>query len=390
VTVRLPDLPSDPIAEEIREFAVRRSIGSRAAEIDRSPEYPRDEFRALGEAGLLGLRTPIPLGGRGLPLPRAGIGLFHLAYRGGTMYAKLSLQPEFGSVLADQGSPALVERWFRPMTRGDLLVGNHLTEPGAGSDVGSLTATARREGDSYVLSGVKSEAAFAAEAEAAIVYAKVPSTDPRQGITAFLVPQALPGVVRSVGPGDLGEHWQRRGTVEYQGVRVPVDHRLGEEGTGFDHVRPELTRERALLAAIYLGVARASWEETVAYVGERSAFGTPLSSQEAVAFPLVEDQAALESTWLLVADVLRRLDAGESVDAAAAYAKWLAVEVALRAIDHAIQFHGGRGYSRGLPHEQRWRDVRSGRIAHGPSEVMLRVAARELWSPRRGAGPSAG
>ncbi|EQD49326.1 acyl-CoA dehydrogenase domain-containing protein, partial [mine drainage metagenome] len=224
--------------------------------------------------------------------------------------------------------------------------------------------------------GTKSEAAFAADADAAIVYARVGEAP--GGITAFLVPQDRPGVVRRIAPVDLGERWQRRGTVEYRAVRVPVGYRLGEEGAGFAYVRPELTRERALLAAIYLGVARASWDETVAHVGTRSAFGRPLSDQEAVAFPLVEDGVRLEAAALYVVRTLERLGRGEDAEGDAALAKWFSTDVALTALDHAVQFHGGRGYSSELPHERRWRDVRSGAIAHGPAEVMHLVAARRL------------
>jgi cyclohexanecarboxyl-CoA dehydrogenase len=386
VSAQLPPLPNDPIVAEVRAAVERLHLGDRYRALDRSPEFPRTEFRALGESRLLGLRTAVSLGGRGLPLPAVGVALFHLAYGGGTTFAKLSLQPEFSSVLAEHGSPELIDRWFRPMLRGERLVGNHLTEPGAGSDAVAMEMTAVPADGEYVLNGTKSEAAFAADADAAIVYAKVPAGGPRGGITAFLVPQDLPGISRSPGVGDLGERWQRRGTVAYTRVRVPRSHRLGEEGSGFDYVRAELTRERALLAAIYLGVARASWDETVQYVGERVAFGKSLSSQEAVAFPLVEDGASLTAAWLYLERTLEQLEHGVPADAEAALAKWMAADVALRALDHAIQFHGGRGYSQALPHEQRWRDVRSGPIAHGPSEIMHLVAARHLWprAPRAG------
>jgi cyclohexanecarboxyl-CoA dehydrogenase len=382
----LPALPDDPLVEEVRTAATSLELARRYRELDRAMEFPRAEFVALGKAHLLGLRTATRFGGRGLPLPRVGVALFHLARASGTAFAKLSLQPEFSSVLADHGSEALVNEWFRPMVRGERLVGNQITEPNAGSDAAALELKAERDGDSYVLTGVKSEAAFAAEADAAIVYGRVPSTPPAGGITAFLVPQDLPGIERATGPGDLGERWQRRGTVTYRHVRVPVTSRIGEEGAAFGYVREELTRERALLATIYLGVARASWEETVGYVGERFAFGKPLSAQEAVAFPLVEDGAWLASSWMYARQTLERLDHGENVEAEAALAKWMATDVALRTIDHAIQFHGGRGYSQALPHEQRWRDVRSGHIAHGPAEIMHLVAARQLW-PRAASRP---
>jgi cyclohexanecarboxyl-CoA dehydrogenase len=379
LTPRLPPLPDDPVAEEVIAFVEHERLRHRYAELDRAPEFPRAEFRAMGAAHLLGLRTPPALGGRGLPLPRVGALLYRLAYGAGTAFAKLSLQPEFSSVLAEHGSPELIERWFRPMIRGECLVGNQLTEPNAGSDVAAITMRAERDGSDYVLHGTKSEVAFAADADAAIVYAKVPSSTPRGGITAFLVPQDLPGIARDSGVGDMGERWQRRGTVTYGSVRIPRSNRIGEEGSGFEYVRAELTRERALLAAIYLGVGRASWDETVQYVAEREAFGKPLSAQEAVSFPLVEDGADLEAAWLYVREALRSLESGGTADAEAALAKWMAGETALRAIDHAIQFHGGRGYSQALPHEQRWRDVRSGGIAHGPAEIMHLVAARALW-----------
>ncbi|HLM91166.1 MAG TPA: acyl-CoA dehydrogenase family protein [Thermoplasmata archaeon] len=372
------ELPPDPLAGELDQFIERHRLAQRAIELDRAPEFPRSEYEAMGAAGWLGLTTPSALGGRGLSLPRAGALLYRLAYRSGTVFAKLALQPEFSSVLRERGTPQLVETWFRPLCQGRRLVSNQITEPTAGSDAQAIALEASREGDGYLLTGAKSEVAFAEDAEAAIVYGRVPH-DPSGGITAFLVPQTWPGVERSRSATDLGERWQRRGTVRYTRVRVPADHRLGEEGRGFHYVRPELTRERALLAAIYLGVGRASWEEVVVHAGQRSVFGRPLSAQEGVAFPLVEDGAHLEATGLYVARTLERLERGEEADADAAVAKWMATDTALEAIDHAIQFHGGRGYSGELPHEQRWRDVRSGGIAHGPSEIMHVVAARALW-----------
>jgi alkylation response protein AidB-like acyl-CoA dehydrogenase len=370
-------LPDDAIVPEVREFAKTHRLADRARAIDRSGDFPLAEFRAMGRAGLLGLTVPALRGGRELSPVRAAVALFHLAYVGGTAFAKLSLQPEFSSVLGEQGRPELVDRWYRPLVRGESLVGNQITEEAAGSDAGAIEMTAERRGDGYVLNGRKTEVAFALDAGAAIVYARTPSGPP--GLTAFLVPQDAAGVVREPGAGDLGERWQRRGAVRYDAVRAPAADRLGAEGAALGYVRPELARERGLLAAIYLGVARASWDETVAYVGGRSAFGRRLSDQQAVAFPLVDDGIALEAAWQYTLRSLERLDGTAAGEAATATAKALACDVALRAIDHAIQFHGGRGYAGSLPHEQRWRDVRSGPIAHGPSELLRRTAARQLW-----------
>jgi cyclohexanecarboxyl-CoA dehydrogenase len=386
----LEALPDDPIVAEVEAACDRLELGRRYRELDRAPKFPREEFRELGRARLLGLTIPRRQGGRGLPSCRAAIALFHLGYRAGTTFAKLAMQPEFCSVIAEHGGPALRDRWFLPLMQGRTLVGNQITEPTAGSDATALALEASKSGASYLLSGKKSEVAFAADAEAALVYGRAPASRGAEGISAFVVPQDLPGIDRSVGPVDLGEHWQRRGSVSYDRVRVPAAHRVGTEGLGFRYLRRELVRDRGLLAAIYLGVARASWDETVSYVGERATFGRPLSDRQAVAFPLVDDGTQLEATWLFTLGALRRFDAGEDAAAETAMAKVRASEVALATLDHCIQFHGGAGYSGARPHEQRWRDVRSGPIAHGPSELLRAIAARTLWRPpERSSGETA-
>lgn len=378
-------LPADPLRDEVAEFARVHRFAERAREMDRRPEFPWAEFRAMGEAGWLGLTLSPDSGGRGLPLRRAGLLLQEFGYRAGTAFAKLSLQPEFSSVIASHGSPALRSEFFEPLTRGELLVGNQITEPLAGSDLSGLRASVVEENGRLLLTGTKSQVAFAVDAQAALVYARI-GQEPRSPISAFVVPQDARGIDREV-TEDLGERWMRRGTVTYSRVEVLAKTQVGEAGHALDYLRTELTHERALLGAIYLGVARASWEDTVREAGERVVFDEPLAHQEAVAFPLVEDGTRLAAAWLYTDWVLARLDRGERADDAAAMSKWWATDVALTALDHAIQFHGGRGYSRELPHEQRWRDVRSGMLAHGTSEVMHRVAARRRWPPPRPSGP---
>ncbi len=374
----LPELPEDPLGEELDSFVRARRLAERYRELDRSPEFPTSEFRAMGQHGWLGLDRPREDGGRGLPLARAGRLLYRLAYRAGTTFAKLSLQPGFASVLGEHGSKELVETYYRPLVRGEVLIGNHLTEPEAGSDLRALATTAEPTATGYLLTGTKSEAAFALDAAWAIVYARVRSGGAKGELTAFLVSQELRGVQRELVP-DLGEHWMRRGRVRYDRVAVDFAFRIGEEGAALNYVLPELDRERALLATIYLGVARASWEEVVARVGQRRVFGRPLAEHEAVGFALVEDWAELEATRLYAERTLERMDRGERVDQDAALAKTMATRIALRTIDHAIQFSGGAGYSQELIHEQRWRDVRSGPIAHGSTELLLRTAARRIW-----------
>ncbi len=374
-------VPESGPREEVRRLDARIQMLAGGRRRDRTPAFPAEEFRAMGEAGLLGLTVPPPLGGRGLSAETAGGTLFELAYRGGTMFGKLALQPEFSSLLGTHGSDEMRSRYWAPMLRGELVVGNQITEPHAGSDVQAIATVARRDGGSYLVSGTKSQAAFAEDAVAALVYARTegPGTDGR-GISAFVIPQRQEGIHRRVVP-DYGERWMRRGEVVYEEVRVPADARLGPEGRAFELLRAELSHERALLGAIYLGVAWAAWEEAVRFAGARTAFGKPLAAQQAVAFPLAEDRARLLAAWLLVERGLRRLDARTATEGDAALAKWYAGEVALTVLDHALQVHGGAGYSEELPFAQRYRDLRSARVAHGTDEIMHLVAARELFRP---------
>lgn len=378
-----PPVPEDPLRDEVRalDHAVDLRTSWRSA--DRDGLFPWATFRALGRAGLLGLTLPESAGGRGLPMRRAARALFELAVRGGTQAAKLCLQPEFSSLLVRLGGPDLSAEYVRPLLAGELLVGNQITEPSAGSDVGALAVTAVRAPDGdYRLTGEKSQAAFAEDARAAIVYARVEAPDAPAGITAFLVPQTAAGIDRRVAP-DYGERWMRRGSVRYAAVRVPSGNRLGEEGRAFEYLREELTHERALLGAVYLGVAWAGWGEAVRYAAERHTFGRPLSDRQAVTFPLVEDLVRLRAAWAQLDELLGRLDGGARAEADAALSKWYCGEVALSAADHAMQVHGGAGYSEELPAAQRYRDLRSARVAHGTDEILHHLAVRRIWG-----GPS--
>lgn len=370
----------EAMARQVTAFARSSNLADRSRALDSQPEFPWTEFRALGERGWLGPRIPKANGGQGWPLLREARLIEVLSREGGSVFGKLVLQPEFCSVLL-HGSPALRQRWFRPLLAGKVLVGNQITEPGAGSDVAALATSAILEGDprtgSYIVTGTKSEVAFAEDAQAALVYVRAGDVPGAAGVTALLIPQNARGISREL-HDDLGERWMRRGTVHYDHVRVPAAQRIGAEGEGFRLLMGELTHERALLGVIYLALAQASLDETLADVMSRRAFGRPLGSFEAISFPLVEDVARLEAARLYLWATLAKLEDGRPAPGESALAKWLANSTALGVLDHAMQFHGGAGYSKRLPHEQRWRDVRSGRVAHGTDEILHIVAAREI------------
>ena len=385
-STKVPTYPASPrptpregeVRAEARTAVLDLDLARRYQELDREPSFPMKEYQAFARRGWLGPRAPRGVGGGGWRLAEEAALLEEIAYGGGSVFAKLVLQPEFCSPLL-HASPELIDRWYVPLLRGELLVGNQITEPKAGSDAAGLESRAEKEGETYLLTGTKSEIAFAKDARAAIVYASTSPGLGARGISAFLVPQDLRGISTETFD-DLGERWMRRGTITYDRVRVPASHLIGQEGQGFSYLMEELTPERALLGLVYLAIARRSWEETRLHVGERTAFGRPLASNQGISFPLVEDYARMESARLFAWQTLERIASGEGrgSDSDAALVKWLSNQVALEALDHAMQFHGGAGYSRRLPHEQRWRDVRSGTSAHGTSEILRFVAARDL------------
>ncbi|HEV2448815.1 MAG TPA: acyl-CoA dehydrogenase family protein, partial [Thermoplasmata archaeon] len=377
-------VPAEPLEVEIAALDERLPLEPLNRELDARPRLPAELFREMGRAGLLGLTVPTELGGRGLSPVRAARVLYRLAQRGGTLAAKLSLQPEFCSVLGSLGRTEHQRESYRQLLAGERLIGNQITEPGAGSDLRALSASVELDGSVARISGTKSQAAFAVDATEAIVLLRTPvGTDSALG--AWLVPQDRPGIERVV-IDDHGERWMRRGTVTYHRLELPAEAQIGEPRAAMSALRAELLRERGLLAAIYLGVARRSWEETVAFTGSRRTFGAPLAERQAISFPLAEDWVRLDSAWRQVEAVTRRLEDGTATEAETAMLKWHAGEVALTALEHAVQFHGGAGYSAELPHERRLRDVRSARIAHGTAEIAHRIATRALWPAESRAG----
>ncbi len=363
----------------VGRFARERDLARRVRELDEHPAFPWEEYRALGSRGWLGPRQAEAEGGGGWPLRREAALLEELAYHGGSALAKLALQPDFCSVLA-HASPPLGDRWFRPGYPGAVRGGNQGPEPVGGSDASHLRLVAEPApgpDGGFLLTGTKSQIAFASDAQAAVVYARTGEGEGGRGISAFLVPQDFRGIGVELYE-DLGERWMRRGDVHYDRVRVPKENLIGEPGRGFAYLRSELTQERALLAVLYLALSRASLDEVAERVMRRQAFGRPLGSFEAVSFPLVEDLARWEAAHLYVGETLTHLERADGpVDGRAALAKWLSNETALAILDHAMQLSGGEGYSHRLPHEQRWRDVRSGRVAHGSQEILRLVAARD-------------
>jgi cyclohexanecarboxyl-CoA dehydrogenase len=366
----------DELVRTLRHFA-RRELAPRSAHWDRTGEFPREAWRRMGELGLLGLRVPEAYGGQaadfltfGIAMEEIGRGDFSCTY--GIQLAGLA-----GEILGRSGTEEIKTRWLPPTASGLAVVALALTEPGAGSDAANLACRAEPDGDGYVITGEKSGISLGMAAQAAIVFARTDPEGRARGVTAFVVPLDLPGVSRSP-LRDMGTRAIGRAVLAFDHVRLPVSHRLGEEGTGFYQVMQGFDYNRIGIALACLGVAQQSVEETMGYVKERKAFGRALARFEGVSFAIAEAATHLEACRWLCYRALWLADQGRPHTKESAMTKWWGPRLAVDTIHQCLLLHGHYGYTDELPFEQRMRDVIGLEIGDGAAEVMKMVVAREL------------
>ena len=361
--------------DRAREVATKRLLPEyqareRAGRID--PELRRE----LGSHGLIAPEIPVEYGGRGLDRVTSGAVTEEIG-RGDINVAYLQVVGSLvGQILAGNARPEVAQQWVPKICSGEEIVGIGLTEPHAGSDAGMPRLTARRDGDDWVLDGVKS-LSFGNDAAAVVVFARTgPSQTRGKDISAFLVPLHLPGVTREP-YSDMGTTAVGRGAAHFDGVRIPADHLLGEEGRGFTQVMQGFDFSRALIGLQCIGCAQQTVDETWDYVGTRQAFDQPLSKNQGVSFPLAEAETLLTAARLLCYQTLWLKDAGLPHTSQAAMSKWWAPKTAYDVINSCLLLHGQYGYRTELPIEQRLRDVLGLQIGDGTAQIMKLVIARQ-------------
>lgn len=373
------DFAFTPEQEAMRETAARFArdvLAPRYAERDAAGCLERDMIRHMGDLGLIGPELPADHGGldadyvtSGLVMETVAAGDFNAAY------IQL-LGSLIGQIIAQHAEPDLAGHWLPRICRGEAVPAIALTEPQGGSDAAALRLQARRDGDVYVLNGEKTSISMADQADLIVVFARTgKSADGAHGVSAFLVPADAPGQ-SATRFSDLGERAIGRGSLFFDDVRVPADHRLGAEGSGFVQVMQGFDFSRALIALQCLAVARASLDETWAHIGERSAFGRKLAAFQGVTFPLAEFETFVEAARLLCYRTLWLKDQGLPHTAEAAMSKWWAPKLAFDVVHKCLLLHGHAGYSTDLPYEQRLRDVLGLQIGDGTAEIMKMIIAR--------------
>lgn len=366
------------VRDMARDFA-RERLAPGAAERDRSGEPPRDLLAEMGGLGLLGMGVPEEWGGAGADFVAYVLALEEIAAADGAVSTIMSVNNSpVCAALLRYGSAAQKEQYLKPLARGEWIGAFCLTEPQAGSDASALKTRARRDGDRWVISGVKQFITSGSIAKAALVFAVTDPGQGKRGISCFVVPTDTPGFRVASIEKKLGQKCSDTCQIVFEEMAVGADALLGGEGEGYRIALANLESGRIGIAAQAVGMARAAFEAALAYAGDRQAFGTAIINHQAVGFRLADMATRIEAARQLVLNAARLKDAGQPCLKEASMAKLFASEMAERVCSDAIQIHGGYGYLADFPVERIYRDVRVCQIYEGTSDVQRLVISRSL------------
>ncbi|MFM7532522.1 MAG: acyl-CoA dehydrogenase family protein [Rubrivivax sp.] len=366
------------VQEAVRAY-VQAEVAPHAAAWDKTHAFPKAALRGLADLGCYGVAVPERWGGAGLDYLALALILEEIAAGDGATSTVVSVNNcPVCSILMAYGNEEQKERFLLPLARGDMLGAFCLTEPHVGSEAGGLRTTARREGGHYVLDGVKQFITSGKNGDVAIVMAVTDKAAGKKGISAFLVPTSTPGYTVARVEDKMGQHASDTAQIVFEGCRVPVANRLGEEGMGLKIALSGLEGGCIGIASQALGMARAAFEAALAYSKTRTSFGQPIFEHQAVQFKLADMATQLEAARQLIWHAASLKDAGRPCLKEAAMAKLYASEIAERVCSDAIQVHGGYGYVSDFPVERIYRDVRVCQIYEGTSEVQKILIGRAL------------
>ncbi len=366
------------IRDLVRDFA-EREVKPRAAEFDRTAEFPWDLVRRMAELDLFGIPFPEAYGGIGGDAVSYAVAIEEVARADASVaitylaHCSLGLSPIYLF-----GSEAQKRRWLPPAIRGEFLAAFGLTEPDAGSDAGNTRTTARPDGDTWVLNGSK---VFITNGSVAGVLVVTAVTDPaagHRGISSFIVPGDARGLRRLTPWEKLGHRASDTAELVFEDCRIPRENLLGTPGEGFVQFLKTLDAGRITIAAMSVGIAQACLEASLEYARQRVQFGQPIARFQAVQFKLADMATAVELARLATYRAAWLKDQGRSHTREAAMAKLFASEACVRAALEAVQIHGGYGYTTDYPVERYLRDAKLMEIGEGTSEIQRLVIAREL------------
>ncbi|MBK9522503.1 MAG: acyl-CoA dehydrogenase family protein [Rhodocyclaceae bacterium] len=368
----------EQIRDTLRTFA-REQLAPHAAEWDKHATFPREALRQLGELGVCGMVVPDEWGGSGLDYVSLALAMEEIAAGDGATSTIIGVQ---NSVVCGPihsfGTEAQKQKYLRLVATGEWLGCFCLTEPHTGSDASSITTRAVKDGDEWVLNGVKQFITTGKNAQLAVVFAVTDSSAGKKGISAFLVPTDTPGFIVARVEHKLGQHASDTAQILFENCRVPSGNLLGGEGAGYRIALANLEGGRIGIAAQAVGMARAAFEAALHYSHERETFGKPIFEHQAVNFRLADMATQIEAARQLVLYAAAVKDTGRPCLKEASMAKLFASEMAERVCSDAIQIHGGYGYVSDFPVERIYRDVRVCQIYEGASDIQRLVIGRSL------------
>lgn len=361
----------------VREFASKEILPV-AAELDHTETFPQEIIKKAAALGLMGMLVPEQYGGAGMDAIAYVVAHEELARASAGVQTIITVS---NSLVADPilryGTQAQRQRYLPGLCDGTRLGCYCLTEPSSGSDAMSLSTTARRDGDGWVLRGTKAFVSSGVEADTCIVYARTGQEGAR-GISAFIVEKSFPGIAVGKIEKKLGIKCSSTSEIVLEDCRVPADNVLGDLGAGGKIALSALDGGRLGIAAQAIGIARAALEDSIAYASERQQFGRPIAEFQAIQWMLADMATRIEASRLLAYRAAYLRQQGQRYTKEASMAKLFASETAMWASHKAVQIHGGYGYIQDYAVERYFRDAKITEIYEGTSEIQRLVIARNV------------
>ncbi|TME36798.1 MAG: acyl-CoA dehydrogenase [Chloroflexi bacterium] len=366
------------LQSSVRKF-VDETLAPHEKEVEEKDEISRSLIAAMGESGLFGIGHDEKWGGQGF----GKLGYCVAVEQAGRVNASFwnvvgATSGLCGTAIELGGPDAVRERYLPDLFSGKKVGAYALSEPGAGSDAGSLKTQAKRDGDAYVIDGAKTFITNAPIAEVFVIFANTDPSKGNKGITAFVVERGTKGLEIGKNDQKMGLHGSTTAQLYFHSMRVPGSQRVGDEGQGFKIALGTLDMGRLGLAAHSVGIAQRLLDASAQYAKSRVQFGKPIATNQAIQWMLADAATEIHAARLMVYDAAARADKGERITQRAAMAKLFATEMLGRVADNAVQVHGGMGYMRELWVERAYRDARITRIYEGTSEVQRMVIAGAL------------
>ncbi|HAV1547643.1 TPA: acyl-CoA dehydrogenase family protein [Vibrio parahaemolyticus] len=364
-------------AEVAKQFA-DQMLAPHAAEWDENHHFPKDVLRQAGELGFLSIYTPPEHGGLGLSRLDAAIIFEQLAMGCTATTAFMTIHNMATWMITSFAKAEVAQQFSADLISGEKLASYCLTEPNAGSDAASLTTSAVREGDEFVLNGAKVFISGAGDTDVLVVMARS-CGEGAGGVSAFVVPADIEGISYGKKEAKMGWNCQPTRMITFENVRIPADYLLGEDGEGFKFAMLGLDGGRINIATCSVGTAQQALNEAKQYMTERKQFGRSLAQFQALQFKLADMATELVAARQMVRLAAAKLDAQHAEKSAyCAMAKRFATDVGFKVCDQALQIHGGYGYIKEYPVERHFRDVRVHQILEGTNEIMRLIISRRL------------